>query len=395
MAHAEALGHVDRAKKLIATLPEGTERDEWELTFLVIEGPVRMTVDGWESPPAQRLSGRRESSRKGSGGRPNFPAIWGLWMGAHTSGQHVRAHELYVDIFNLLGQTNDPEYVVQAHHAGSSQMVAEGVPRAALVHVEQLLTNYRMDVHGKLALTYGAHDPACCSLGMRALSLLMLGLLDQAEAESAKALALSDQLDHKPSIAHTHMFRAELDIILNRAEVAGAHLDACISLSGKYSLAAYLNTADLMQGWVRVMRGEIETGIRQAEAALETLKSVPSRRFPPADTHSNRRTGKSGSRRYRGSVALFEAGLDAASITGETWYEPGNAPPESRGADRPVRATNDRSRTMSDDRDYCRAEARGEVLGTQSRNGTRWALGTTGATHRGPRSPRADLWLVY
>ena len=54
-------------------------------------------------------------------------------------------------------------------------MVAEGVPRAALTHIDQLLTNYRMDVHGNLAMTYGAHDPGCCSLGMRALSLMMLG----------------------------------------------------------------------------------------------------------------------------------------------------------------------------------------------------------------------------
>jgi hypothetical protein len=33
--------------------------------------------------------------------------------------------------------------------------------------------------------------PGCCSLVMRALSLLMMGQLDRAEAESAKALGLS------------------------------------------------------------------------------------------------------------------------------------------------------------------------------------------------------------
>jgi len=44
-----------------------------------------------------------------------------------------------------------------------------------------------MDVHGNLALFYGAHDPGCCSLGMRALSLMMLGYL-RAETESVKSL---------------------------------------------------------------------------------------------------------------------------------------------------------------------------------------------------------------
>ncbi len=75
------------------------------------------------------------------------------------------------------------------------------------------------------------------------------------------------------------MFCAEKYIILNRADEAEAHLNTCISLSKKYSLANYLIPAKLMQGWVRVLRGEVEAGIRQAEAALETLKSFPSRRF--------------------------------------------------------------------------------------------------------------------
>ena len=62
----------------------------------------------------------------------------------------------------------------------------KALPRAALAHIDELLTNYRMDAHGNLALMYGAHDPGCCSLGMRALSLMMLGHLEQAEAASSK-----------------------------------------------------------------------------------------------------------------------------------------------------------------------------------------------------------------
>ena len=40
------------------------ERDEWELTFLVIAGPSRMALDGWDSPPAKRLY---EEARKVAG----------------------------------------------------------------------------------------------------------------------------------------------------------------------------------------------------------------------------------------------------------------------------------------------------------------------------------------
>ena len=60
LAYIEALGHVDRAMKLVAVLPVSPERDEWELNFLVIEGPSRMALDGWEIPPRNCFMRRRE-----------------------------------------------------------------------------------------------------------------------------------------------------------------------------------------------------------------------------------------------------------------------------------------------------------------------------------------------
>ena len=53
---------------------------------------------------------------------------------------------------------------------------------------------------------------------MRALSLMMLGHLDQVEDALREALDLSHRLDHKPSLSQTHMFCAETFIILNRIE---------------------------------------------------------------------------------------------------------------------------------------------------------------------------------
>jgi predicted ATPase/class 3 adenylate cyclase len=322
LAFVEALGHVEAAMKLVAALPAGAERDEWELVFLVIEGPSRMALDGWDSAPARSLYEKARAVAERLG-RPSevFRSVWGLWMGAHGSGRHLRAHELYREMFDLVKQDSEPEYLVQAHHAGSSQMVWEGHPRAALGHIELLLSSYRVDVHGNLALLYGAHDPGCCSLNMRALSLMMLGHIDQALAASAKAAELSEQLDHKPSIAQTMQFRAEFLIILNRWQDAEACVDVCKALSEKFSLGNYLDYANLMQGWVGVQRGDVDAGVRQAEAALEAIRAVTSRRF-----HMPIRVGivgraKAAAGDIDGALALFDAAYDEVPITGERWYE--------------------------------------------------------------------------
>ncbi len=323
LAYVEALGHVAKALSLIEALPPGVERDEWELTFLVIEGPSRMALDGWDSPAAKQLYERARviAERLGRAAEV-FRSVWGLWVGAHGSGQHKRAHQLYLEIQSLMEKTNEPEYVVQAHHAGGSQMVAEGAPRAALVHIDKLLSNYRMDVHGNHALMYGAHDPGCCSLGMRALSLTMLGYPDLAEEESRKALAMSERLGHQPSISHTHMFRAEQFIIMNRFEDASAHLSASISLAKKYSLTAYLFADNLMYGLVLVKRGEAEVGVRQAEAALEALRKIPSRRYHLPIRISIVGRAKEAAGDLDGALALFNSALETAASDGETWYEP-------------------------------------------------------------------------
>jgi predicted ATPase len=95
-----------------------------------------------------------------------------------------------------------------------------------------------------------------------------------------------------------------------------------MSLSEKYSLAAYLNTADLMQGFVRVLRGDVETGVGQAEAALKTLKSVPTRQFHLPIRISIVGRAKAAAGDIEGALAIFESALDATSSTGEIWYEP-------------------------------------------------------------------------
>ena len=71
-----------------------------------------------------------------------------------------------------------------------------------------------------------------------------------------------------------------------------------------------------------MLQGDVEAGLRQAEAALETLRSFPSRRF-----HLPIRIGivgraKAAAGDIEGALALFDVALEAASTTGERWYEP-------------------------------------------------------------------------
>jgi predicted ATPase len=77
-----------------------------------------------------------------------------------------------------------------------------------------------------------------------------------------------------------------------------------------------------MHGFVRALCGEVEIGIRQAEAALATLVSVPSRRFHLPIRIAIVGRAKMTGGDIEGALALLDTALEAASSTGERWYEP-------------------------------------------------------------------------
>ena len=141
LAHAEAIGHIGKALALISAMPEGLARDEWELAFLTLNGPAHMALEGWESPTAHATYDRARllADRLGRIG-DIFRSLWGLWMGAHSTGRHGRARTLLDEIYELIEKTDEPEYVVQAHHAGGSQMHAEGNLRRAKDYIDRCLS---------------------------------------------------------------------------------------------------------------------------------------------------------------------------------------------------------------------------------------------------------------
>ena len=98
-------------------------------------------------------------------------------------------------------------------------------------------------------------------------------------------------------------------------------METCRSLSQQFSLGNYLDYANLMQGWVRVVLGEVDDGLRQAEAALKALKSIPSRRFHMPIRIGNIGRARAAAGDIQGALALFDEAIDEVPITGELWYE--------------------------------------------------------------------------
>ena len=123
------------------------------------------------------------------------------------------------------------------------------------------------------------------------------------------------------SVAQTLQFRAELLIILDRLDEAAACASRCQSLAEKFSLGNYLDYANLMQGWIKLLRGDVDNGLREAESALLVMRSIASRRFhyPIRIATVGRARAIAGD--IAGALALFDDALHEVSVNGERWYE--------------------------------------------------------------------------
>ena len=315
-------GHIRKALALISALPEGPARDEWELAFLTLDGPGPHGAGGMGQPDGTRHLRTGQTARQTvlAGCGDIFRSLWGLWMGAHSAGQHAQAGPLLDEMYKLLEKTDEPEYVVQAHHAAGSQMHAEGKLQRAKYYTDQCLSAYRIDTHGNLAMTYGAHDPGCCSLGMAASALLMLGYPDQAHEASLKALSLGRQVGFQTGIAHTSRYRVVLCIMLNEPGLAAESISEGIEVSEKFKLGPYLQPLALCDGWIRAFSGNVEEGLRRSEQALAVIRATPTAKYqlPMLTAFVGQIRMAAGD--IEGALTLFADALELARGNGELFY---------------------------------------------------------------------------
>jgi hypothetical protein len=169
-------------------------------------------------------------------------------------------------------------------------------------------------------MTYGAHDPGCCSLGMAASALLMLGYPDQAHEASLKAMRLGRQVGFQTGIAHTSRYRVALCIMLNEPGLAAESIREGIEVSEKFKLGPYLQPLALCDGWISAFNGHVEEGLRRSEQALAVIRANPTGKYqlPMLTAFVGQIRMAAGD--IEGALTLFADALDLARGNGELFY---------------------------------------------------------------------------
>ena len=320
-AYVDAIAHLTQGLALLEPLPGTPARAQQELAVQMTLGPVLMALKGGGAPEVERVYTRaRDLCERVGEPAELFRVLWGVWYVYNVRGEHQRARELGEELLSLAQRIQDPDLLLEAHHALWAILFFAGEPAAARPHLDQGVRLYDPQRHRSLAARYTGHDPGVCCRIIAAQSFWLLGYPDQAVASSQVALDLAQQLDHPFSLTIALNFAAILHHCRREAPFTQAQAEAALTLATEQDLRQQLERARPLWGWALAARGHGEEGIIQIRQALAADRSTGATRDRPYNLALLAEASAQGGQTTEGLEALAEA-LALLATSGVRWWE--------------------------------------------------------------------------
>jgi predicted ATPase/class 3 adenylate cyclase len=281
-AYAEATSHLTAALDLLTALPESRERNQHELVVQMTLGTVLRATKGGGTPEVERLYTRaRELCEQVGEPSQLFRVLWGLWGVYGVRGEEQTQRALGEQLLSLAQRLQDPDLLLEAHHALWATLFFGGELVAPQAHLEQGLRLYDPQRHRAHAALYSGHDPGVCCRHIAAHSFWLLGYPDQAVASSQAALALAQQLAHPYSLAFALFWAAILHHLRREAPLTQAHGEAAMAIATEQEFPQQLAQVTPLRGWALTVSGHGQAGLAQTRQGLAACRALGAVQFQP------------------------------------------------------------------------------------------------------------------
>jgi predicted ATPase len=202
-----------------------------------------------------------ELADRTGGSVDRYSGYYGLWVGALTRGEPGPVREIAERFLREIeAQPGAPEAVVGHRILGVTHFFS-GDFVAAHRHFQQALQLYDHQRHRDLAVRFG-QDPGAGARIFAALSLWVMGRIDEATKIADLAVAEAQSTAHVPTMVYVRVFNALLGVLRGDRDAGVADCQAFADLVSQHDLPAlWLAQRMFFQGWIKWHRGEHEAGI--------------------------------------------------------------------------------------------------------------------------------------
>jgi predicted ATPase/class 3 adenylate cyclase len=320
-AYAEAMSHLTRALDLLTTLPESRARSQQELVVQMTLGIALRATKGQAAPEVERLyTHAYELCERVGEPLQRFRVLWGLWMVYSNRGEYHPMLHVGEQLLSLAQRLQDPDLLLEAHHALWASYFLGGDLAAARPHFEQGLRLYEPQRHRTHAALYSGHDPGVCCHQLAAPSLWLLGYPDQAAANSQAALALAQRLAHPYTLTLALYFAAMVHHLRREVPLTQARAEALMTVATDQAFPLHVAQAMPLRGWTLTENGRAEEGIAQIQQGLAAYQATGARRDRPYYLALLAEASAKAGQTTAGLEALAEA-LATVANSGVPWWE--------------------------------------------------------------------------
>lgn len=283
-ANQEAIEHCRQGLALVSDLPETADRDRQELALDLILAPALLATKGFISSEAGQTYDRASELAERVGDfEQSYAVNWGHWINLQQTGKTGAAKVKAEELLELARQHDDRGLLLQAHHSCWTSAFASEELHPVLEHTERGMELYDPSQHRSHAFLYGGHDPGCCCRTMRAITMSVVGRVDQARAVMEDAIALAQEIEHAFTLAMVFSFAGSVAMFERDAQLVHERADASEEICARHGFAHFAAMAPVLRGWAIAARGEADKGIAEITPALESLRKTGMRiSFPLA-----------------------------------------------------------------------------------------------------------------
>jgi serine/threonine protein kinase/tetratricopeptide (TPR) repeat protein len=274
-ANVEAISQLMRGLKIVQTLDDSPERDQWELGLQTTLGPVLMAARGWSAPEVGTAIERAKQlcSKIGSVA-DQFFVLWGLWGWRIIRADLDICQGIADDMMQLVENASEGRGLLsEAYWVVGATAYYKGDFTAGL----NLLETGLALVDGDLERSHALKTGQCCSVLCRshmALALWQLGFPEQALRRADETIRLAKQLGHPFSYAMALFFGRQVLQFCGRDDQALTRIEEEYKICHAQGFVFFEVHAIFGRGDLLVRKGQVSEARKLFELGLGMLKAT-------------------------------------------------------------------------------------------------------------------------
>jgi predicted ATPase len=272
-ADVEAIVHFDKALELLATQPEGPERDLHEIQLHIAQRAPIIAVKGWAAMELERANARALTLCDRVGDVPEiFSVLYGGWVLLHTSGRITESQVWAKEIVRRAEAQEEVVPKVLGHRVLGTSLLMEGNSGGAEKYLARAWNLFGETIDEWDSFRFGSGKVAISNY--RSLALWYGGLPEQAFFYAHESLTQVGELQHVNTVGHVYYHYAWLCSLASRFDDVDEYGARIIEFAERNNLEFWSIVGELLRSWASIETALGEDQITRFERSLAEYEAT-------------------------------------------------------------------------------------------------------------------------